>query len=165
LDYAGLEAPKGLQGASLRPLLEGDVDFVHDAVFGEICPPSFRNPYRSADAFIEDWHAHHETEGHILQWSAPFNVPGDFIKSIRTTRYKYVWYANGEEELYDLAVDPGETMNLADHPIYADKKLSLKLWLLEWHALSEDPLDVGDAREIAARYPWTTAPGEVGGDG
>jgi hypothetical protein len=30
--------------------------------------------------------------------SAPFNVPGDYTKTIRTQRWKYVWY-DGFEEL------------------------------------------------------------------
>lgn len=160
LDYAGIEPPAGtkgapaLQGTSLRPLLDGDVGRIHDAVYAEICPPAFRNPYTSADAFIADWHANHETPGHILQWTAPFNVPGDYIKSIRTGDFKYVWYANGEEELYDLRADPGETHNLAGDATFADEKLALKLHLLEWHALTEDPLDTGDARRFAELYPW-----------
>ncbi len=40
-------------------------------------------------------------------------APGDqqFV-AIRTPRYKYVEYANGEKELYDLAKDPDELNNL-----------------------------------------------------
>ncbi|MGC9349596.1 MAG: sulfatase family protein [Anaerolineae bacterium] len=156
MDYLRLELPKGVQGRSLRPLLEGDVDAIHGAVFGEICPPLYRNPYASADGFISEWEKYHAAEGHPLQWTAPYNVPGDYIKSIRTSTRKYVWYANGEEELYDLEADPGETVNLAGDPAYADEKRILKMHLLEWHALSEDPLDSGDARAFAQRYPWAT---------
>jgi arylsulfatase A-like enzyme len=154
MDYLGLDIPKGVQGISLRPLFEGRSADLHEAVYSEICPPLFRNPYTSADAFIADWREYHTTEGHPLQWTAPFNVPGDYLKAIRTQTHKYVWYAQDEEELYDLVADPGETMNLADDPAHADVRAELKLRLLEWHALSEDPLDAGDARALAEAYPW-----------
>ena len=36
--------------------------------------------------------------------------------SHRTTRWRYLRYANGEEELYDLQNDPNEWTNLADDP-------------------------------------------------
>jgi hypothetical protein len=38
---------------------------------------------------------------------------------------KYVRYANGQEELYDLAADPFELENVATRPAYADERLSL----------------------------------------
>ena len=106
MDYLALDTPKGIQGRSLRPLLEGEVTQVHDAVYAEICPPLFRNPYKAPDEFRLAWETYHASEGHPLQWTASYNVPGDYIKSIRTPDRRYVWYANGEEELYDLTLDP-----------------------------------------------------------
>ena len=42
--------------------------------------------------------------------------------SLRTTRWRYLRYANGEEELYDLKADPNEWTNLANDPKYAELK-------------------------------------------
>ena len=42
--------------------------------------------------------------------------------SLRTTRWRYLRYANGEEELYDLQADPKEWTNLANDPKYAELK-------------------------------------------
>ena len=42
--------------------------------------------------------------------------------SLRTTRWRYLRYANGEEELYDLQADPNEWTNLANDPKYAELK-------------------------------------------
>ena len=84
----------------------------------------------------------------------PFNVPGEFVKAIRAEECKYVWYASGEEELYDLILDPAETHNVASVVSYVADKAALKLNLLEWHALAEDPLDESDARRFAELYPW-----------
>ncbi|MFQ5810050.1 MAG: sulfatase, partial [Armatimonadota bacterium] len=154
LDYVGVDAPRGIQGRSLRPLLEGEDDCFRDEVFAEICPPDFRNPYRSADEFLAEWHRARNVEGHPLRWTAPFNVPGDFVKMIRTATRKYIWYADGESELYDLERDPGETVSLADDPACADDLAALRARLFEWHVLTEDPLDSCDARRIATEYPW-----------
>jgi len=45
--------------------------------------------------------------------------------SHRTTRWRYLRYANGEEELYDLQNDPKEWTNLADDPRLAKVKSRL----------------------------------------
>jgi arylsulfatase A-like enzyme len=47
-------------------------------------------------------------------------------EGVRTWRYKYVRYADGTEELYDLAVDPAELTNVAGNPAYADRRAELK---------------------------------------
>jgi N-acetylglucosamine-6-sulfatase len=44
----------------------------------------------------------------------------------RTEAYKYVRYITGEEELYDLARDPGELENRATDPAYAEAKATLR---------------------------------------
>ena len=45
--------------------------------------------------------------------------------SHRTTRWRYLRYANGEEELYDLRNDPNEWTNLAAEPRLAEIKSRL----------------------------------------
>ncbi len=37
-------------------------------------------------------------------------------RAIRTDRYLYVLYANGQSELYDMRRDPGQLRNLAANP-------------------------------------------------
>ncbi|MDH7571689.1 MAG: hypothetical protein QHJ73_19085, partial [Armatimonadota bacterium] len=157
LDYANIPAPRGVQGESLRPLFQGERDEFRSEVYAEICPPDYRNPYRSAEEFLAEWRRARHVEGHPLRWTAPFNVPGDYMKMIRTHTRKYVWYANGEEELYDLQLDPGETLNRAAHAGYAAERADLQRRLFTWYALSEDPLDPRDARRFAQEYPWRTA--------
>ncbi|MFN2129740.1 MAG: sulfatase, partial [Anaerolineae bacterium] len=141
LDLCGIEIPFGCQGQSLLPLIDGRSDVHKDVVHAEICPPHYRNPYPTYEAFIEAWRAHHDTPGHLLYRSAPFNVPGDYCKMIRTSSWKYIWYADGFEELYDLEQDPHEWVNLARREGYQAQRTEMKERLLEWHALSEDPLD------------------------
>ena len=45
--------------------------------------------------------------------------------SLRSTRWRYLCYANGEEELYDLQADPNEWTNLANDPQHAELKKRL----------------------------------------
>ncbi|MBA4064334.1 MAG: iduronate-2-sulfatase [Isosphaera sp.] len=45
--------------------------------------------------------------------------------AVRTEKWRYIRYANGDEELYDHASDPYEWANLAADPKYADVKKEL----------------------------------------
>ncbi len=156
LDCLGLEIPPGVQGQSFKQVLTGEVDSFRTEIHAEICFPNNRNAYKSYDEFISEWKQVNEGNivGHPLHNTASFNVPGDFVKCIRTQTTKYVWYAQGEEELYDLQNDPGEKINLADDLEYVQIKADMKNRLLEWNALSEDPLNAQDVREITENYPW-----------
>jgi arylsulfatase A-like enzyme len=49
--------------------------------------------------------------------------------AIRTERYRYIKYSNGDEELYDHATDPDEFFNLALRPDSRGIMDSLSVWL------------------------------------
>lgn len=99
LSYAGIEAPKAMQGVDLKPLAEG----AH--------PIDWRT-----DFFYEHWFTARgliaPSEGYRDQrWKyGRYLVPGEEAKG--TSRF---------EELYDLHVDPNETKNLAGIPQYQDQ--------------------------------------------
>jgi hypothetical protein len=46
-------------------------------------------------------------------------IEGNNFHAIRTARYKYVQYDDGEQELYDEALDPYELQNQITNPAYA----------------------------------------------
>ncbi len=50
--------------------------------------------------------------------------PGDYGLSEKS--WRYIHYANGDEELYNIATDPHEWTNLAAKPEYADKLAKLR---------------------------------------
>ena len=156
LDCLDMEAPNGLQGRSFKKVLTGDINLFRSEIHAEICPPEYRNQYTDYDEFISEWSKANDNNltEHPLYRKLSFNIPGDFIKCLRTEKYKYVWYADGQEELYDLENDPGEIYNLAGNKDYRDTKNDLKLRLLEWNALSEDPLDWTSIENIESQYPW-----------
>lgn len=49
--------------------------------------------------------------------------------AVRTERWRYIHYADGSEELYDMQSDPQEIHNLADKPELAGVKQELAAWL------------------------------------
>jgi arylsulfatase A-like enzyme len=80
-----------------------------------------------------------ELEGHSLvaqlkDADAPREFPaitthGPDNHTIRTERWRYIRYANGEEELYDMQRDPNEWTNLAGSAEFSATKKELAKWL------------------------------------
>ena len=61
-------------------------------------------------------------------------------RMVRTRRWKYVWNATAEDELYDLAADPAELVNLAGEAVHAGELRGLRTQLVAWMAETKDPL-------------------------
>ncbi|RLE99140.1 MAG: hypothetical protein DRJ57_02760 [Thermoprotei archaeon] len=63
-------------------------------------------------------------------------------------KYKYIWYSNGIDELYDLDEDPGETRNLAMERPDLVREMRSKL---EQVLLSIDQVYYGDLQREEQR--------------
>jgi arylsulfatase A-like enzyme len=61
-------------------------------------------------------------------------------RMVRDRRYKYVWNASAEDELYDLALDPGELHNLSADGAYHEELERLRHRLVTWMEEIDDPL-------------------------
>jgi arylsulfatase A-like enzyme len=64
--------------------------------------------------------------------------------SIRTEQWRYIRYADGSEELYDMHKDPYEWTNLASNAKFAETKRDLARWLPK----IDVPLAPGSAHRI-----------------
>lgn len=148
LELCDVKTPFGVQGRSFAPLLRGETTRHQDAIHGEICYPWMRNPYPDVASFQQAWQEAQTRPGHPLRFTAPYNVPGDYSKMLRTRDWKYVWYAGGFEELYDLRADPREETNLAARANQPDALRALRLQLLQWQAESQDPLSPKNQKEM-----------------
>ena len=63
-------------------------------------------------------------------WTMPAITTHGFKNhAVRTEGWRYIRYANGDEELYDEVADPFEWDNLAGNPKYADQIDELAKWL------------------------------------
>lgn len=62
-----------------------------------------------------------------MEWDdVAITTYGDYGNfTVRDDKHRYIIYSNGEEELYDIAIDPNEYINLADDPRYAEIKARL----------------------------------------
>jgi arylsulfatase A-like enzyme len=124
LDYAGVPIPDDMQGASMRPILEGE-------------PP-------------DDW----RTSMYYRYWMhlSHHYVPAHY--GIRTHQHKLIYYygealgtsgsvnepKEPEWELFDLEKDPNEMCSVYDDPAYADvvKELTAELYRLKEEALDDE---------------------------
>ena len=99
LELAGAEAPAGLHGRSLAPILDGKA-------------PDWR------DSFLIEYYSDTVFERIYLMG----------YKAVRTNRMKYIRYEDlgGMDELYDIASDPYEIRNVIDDPRYADELAELQ---------------------------------------
>jgi N-acetylglucosamine-6-sulfatase len=97
VDLAGIAVPSNMQGRSLAGLLRG-------------------TPSLPRDEFLYEY----DTE-------RPYPVVPD-IFAVRTPTRKYVTYPGdpSEDELYDLATDPGEMVNLAARPEWVGVRTEMR---------------------------------------
>jgi arylsulfatase A-like enzyme len=109
MDLAGADIPEGVQGRSLRPLLEGRDE------------PDWDEPLYY----------------HYYEYPGPHHVRPHY--GVRTERYKLIYYYTVEEwELFDLQRDPNELRNVVDAPRYASVRQELKEELRSLRARYDD---------------------------
>ena len=71
-----------------------------------------------------------------LEWKKPVLSTWYYKNhAVRSENWRYIRYRDGSEELYDHRKDPGEHINLAGNPQYADIIETHKKWLPEKDAL------------------------------
>jgi arylsulfatase A-like enzyme len=71
------------------------------------------------------------------------------FRGVRTKRYTYVVYAEGDWLLYDNQKDPYQLRNLAGDPAYAGVKADLAKELKAWLAKAEDPFIPEEWRKLS----------------
>ncbi len=108
-DLAGIDAPEGMDGMSMRPILSSD--------------PRRRPVWR--DAVFAEYYGKQN-------WRVP-------IRMVRTGTWKYVRYARYGEELYHLTADPHELTNLATTAEHRTTRQRLADRLDRWMEQTGDP--------------------------
>ncbi len=115
LDLLGAPLPRALDGASLRPFVEGG---------------SPRN-WRDAAHWEFDFR---DVSGGTAQTALGIAADECSLAVHRGARYKYVHFAALPPLLFDLERDPGELHDLSGDPAYAAVRLQCAERLLAWRA-------------------------------
>jgi N-sulfoglucosamine sulfohydrolase len=143
-ELAGVDQPPWLQGASLMPLIHGQVDGLHEAVFAEMTFHAAYQPMRGVRT--ERWK-------YIRRFD---DNPHPVLANCDDSASKDVLVDAGwgdqlvpAEQLYDLVLDPNEANNLSSDPASAAKLASMRRRLADWMEETEDPLLHGPIEPLA----------------
>ena len=133
-ELAGLPEPNENQGRSLVPLIadSGRQYQQREAVFSENVMPEVITSGKLDFQF---------QKGIGIK-----DVRHPDAKMVRTRRWKYIYYPDGEAELYDLKNDPNEMQNLAESVDHIEIVYEMKDRLLHWLTTADE------ADQIAPRW-------------
>jgi len=156
-DLAGLPTPDRVQGASLAPLVRGEVASVHDEIFTEVNYHASYEPMRSVRT--ERYKYIRRFDGR----TAP--VLPNIDAGLSKTHWLELGYRErpvAEEQLYDLQFDPNEANNLADRPGHESLLDEMRQRVQRWMEQTNDPLLHGPLHMKGAKVnpPDQTDPGE-----
>ena len=65
-------------------------------------------------------------------------------KTTRTKKWKYIYYPNGNEELYNLEYDLDENENLSDDTKYSKAKYIMKEKILDWSITASETIQIAE---------------------
>jgi N-sulfoglucosamine sulfohydrolase len=159
LELAGAPVPPEMQGRSFRALLTDGAYTPHEAIFAE---RNFHGEraHRGAEGYVDRYdpvRAIRTPDFHYIRWFRPDIKPrpllpwevSDAEGGIEGKLPDDAWPASdlrrNPEELYHVAIDPQEFVNVADRPEYRHIKSDLADRLSQWmrdtgdFALQDDP--------------------------
>jgi len=153
LDMAGIKTPPEMNGCSFWPLITGKEYIPHEYIFTERNFHGER-PYHGAKEYIDKYdpvRSIRTKQFHYIRWFNPaagnrpwlpwelnHQLVNNNEEATLDTLLPAKIYPRNKEELYDVEKDPGEFINLADHPEYASIKNDLIAKLYEWMKTTND---------------------------
>lgn len=151
LEAVGAEAPSGLAGRSMLPLLRDDAVAWREYVFAEYhshYPPIYFPQRTVRDARFKLIVSLLRDRVNPVAPTGAVGIPGrayvtssDLAAAGDDVRRAYAtWRDAPAVELYDLEKDPYEFKNLADQPQYAAIQQRLQAQLESWQQRTNDPL-------------------------
>ena len=158
-DLLEIDAPRWLQGKSMMPLMRGEVEQIHDAIFAEVTYHAAYEPMRAVRT--QRWKYIRRFDHHL----------GPVLPNCDDSPSKDVLMAHGWkersrplEQLYDLIFDPNEACNLANDLSVAVVLEEMRTRLDEWMYSTNDPLlrgpvpaphgaELNDPDQMSASYP------------
>lgn len=138
-ELLGIGIPSWVQGRSLLPMIRGDVEEVHEAVFAEVNAHAALEPMRCVRTtrwkYIRRYHGY----------------PTPILPNCDDGESKSLWLRHGwakrpvpQEELYELVFDPHEADNRIADPTCKDVLEKMRERLHDWMTRTDDPLLQGE---------------------
>ncbi|MHA6480924.1 sulfatase family protein [Paenibacillus sp. strain BS8-2] len=138
-DILGLEKPARLQGKSFLPLISGEVEHIHDAIYAEV---TFHAAYEPMRAVRTQRYKYVKRFG---GYTLPVLANMDDSLSKETLLSHGIKEAEVEQEqLFDLILDPAERVNRFGDSRYAAVQADLMKRLDSWMRETNDPLVAGE---------------------
>src|SRR5829696_1378611 len=134
-EVAGAEKPGFLQGTSLLPLVHDEVDRIHDQVFTEVTFHAAYEPTRAVRTERWKYVRRFDDNPHPVLANSDDSASKETL--VRAGRAEQ---EVGQEQLYDLILDPNEVRNLAPDPARAEVLADLRTRLESWMEETDDPL-------------------------
>jgi arylsulfatase A-like enzyme len=134
-ELAGVEAPDWLQGASLMPLVRGESERLHEAIFAETTYHAAYEPQRAVRSERWKYIRRFDDYEHPVLANCDDSASKDLLVEAG-------W---GEqivprEQLYDLVLDPAEGNDVAADPARDEVLAEMRGRLDGWMRETEDPL-------------------------
>lgn len=161
-DVTDIGPPDWLQGTSLLPLARGEVETLHEAVFGEVNYHVPYEPQRSARTTRWKYIRRYDQYGKPLLANCDDGLSKDVW-----LRYGWSDQDTVPEQLYDLVFDPQERHNVAAESRYGTVLVEMRERLERWMRETDDPLLEGPVPlpEGAAVNPPELVSPRAGGGG
>jgi len=135
MDLIGAEIPKDIEGKSMVPLIKGEKEEIHEEIQAELNYHEHYNPIRCIRTKKYKYIRNFEPLNTL--YYMPKDIIGDPAGQEMKKRYKR---ERPMEELYDLAIDPFEKVNVIEDPKYAPIAERMRNSLREWMESTHDPL-------------------------
>ncbi|NRA39395.1 MAG: sulfatase [Planctomycetes bacterium] len=138
-DLIGMDKPDWLQGASLLPLLNGEVEQLHEHIFLEQSYHAAYEPMRAVRnkryMYIKRYD---NREDLVLPNSDSFIAKEDMLE------HGWADQPRHQEMLYDMYFDSPMLHNLIDDPQHAARKNEMAELIEDWMEATSDPLCSGE---------------------
>ena len=158
-DLLEIDRPSWLQGKSLLPLVEGQVEQLHDAIFAEVTYHAAYEPMRAVRTPF--WKYIRRFDHHL----GPV-LPNCDDSPSKDVLIQHGWKERSRplEQLYDLIFDPNEACNVANDLSKAFLLEEMRTRLDRWMIATNDPLlhgpvpappgaELNDPDQMSPSYP------------
>ena len=133
---AGLPQPAWLEGRSLLPLLDGQVDHVREEIFAEVTYHAAYEPMRAIRTERYKYIRYYDDFNLVVKPNLDDGLSKRFLLRYGLENRPH----DDPEMLFDLYYDPHERRNLAHDPAYLSIRRDLAGRLEEWMRRTDDPL-------------------------